>query len=325
MPGHKPWYKKSGFILSLILVVVLVLVLLRINNKNQTNSQATIQQHSATAEAQISQSAPYAEPTDSSANDQQDESKVNFARLKAFIKKIQSQPVNTTSLDSQINQIISANKDITFGVSISYLNTGQLHNYGSSQAMTAASVTKVLTAVDYYKQVELGHKSLDTIMPNGKTAQYNIEQMIVVSENTAWHLLNEALTYEQLQQYAHSIGLTSYSYVDNTISAIDETKLLTDMYQRKLINEAHAEQLLAYMERANYRDLVIPAVPATDTIYHKAGEYSGYLHDATIITNVDNTIVLTIFTKSTGSYSKSRVASLMQQITTPTLETFHLN
>ncbi len=323
MTEQKPWYKKTGYVLILILVVVLVLVLY-INNKNKTNSQAALQKQQS-AEAQISQSAPYSEPTDSSAHDQQDESKVNFARLKSFIKKIQGQPVDTASLDSQINQIINANKDITFGVSINYLKTGQIHNYGSTQAMTAASVTKVLTAVDYYKQVELGHKSLDTIMPNGKTAKYNIEQMIVVSDNNAWHFLNEDLTYEQMQQYAHSIGLNSYSYADNTISASDETKLLTDTYQRQLINEANTEQLLSYMERANYRDLVIPAVPETDTIYHKAGEYSGYLHDATIITDADNTIVLTIFTRSTGSYSKSRVASLMQQITTPTLETFHLN
>ena len=79
------------------------------------------------------------------------------------------------------------------------------------------------------------------------------------------------------------------------------------------------------MERANYRDLIIPTVPETDTVYHKAGEYNGYLHDAAIITNSNNAIVLTIFTKSTQTYSKSRIATLMQQITTPVLETFSLN
>lgn len=328
MSEQKPWYKRPVVILGFVLVISIISVLLYTYNKDQAASEAAAQQQAAAlaAQQQISHTAPYQQPTDSSAKDQQDESKVNFARLKAFIKKIQgSQVVDTATLDATINQIIADNSDITFGISIHYLNNGQILNYGSPDAMTAASVTKVLTAVDYYKQVELGNKSLETIMANGKSAQYNIEQMIVVSNNDSWHLLNESLTYQQMQQYAESIGLSTYDYSDNTVNAIDITKLLTDMYQRKLINETNTQQLLSYMERANYRDLVIPAVPETDTVYHKAGEYNGYLHDATIITNSTNTIVLTIFTDSLGSYSKSRIATLMQQITTPTLQTFQLN
>jgi len=289
---------------------MLILLLIYSTNKKQTTTQAVIQPTPA-SEAQISQTTPYEGPTDSTAQDQQDESKVNLARLKEFISKIQDKPLDTTSLDAAINQIINDNKDIAFGVSINYINNGQILNYGNTSAMTAASITKVLTAADYYKQVELGHKSLDTIMANGKSAQFNIEQMIVVSNNDSWHLLNEDLTYEQMQQYAGSIGLTSYNYIDNTISPSDTTKLLSDMYQRLLINEANTQQLLSYMERANYRDLIIPAVPATDTVYHKAGEYNGYLHDTTIITNSVDTIVLTIFTRTTQSYDKSRVATLM--------------
>lgn len=305
-----------------------VVILLFIISNNKTSSHASTAQPQATtpaAEEQISHTAPYEGPTDSSAGDEQDESKVDFSRLKEFVKKIQDRPTDTATLDSEINQIINANKDITFSISIQYLNTGQIHNYGATGAMTAASVTKVLTAVDYYKQVELGRKKLDTLMSNGQTAQRNIEQMIVVSDNDAWHTLNEDLTYQQLQQYAKSIGLTSYYYADNVISAGDTTKLLADTYERKLINETNTQRLLAYMQRANYRDLVIPAVPETDIVYHKAGEYNGYLHDATIITNPTNAIALTIFTRSLKGYDKSHVASLMQQITTPTLETFGLN
>lgn len=152
-----------------------------------------------------------------------------------------------------------------------------------------------------------------------------MEQMIVVSDNDAWHYLNDDLGYSQLQAYAESIGLSSYYYGDNVISAADEAKLLADMYGRKLINEEHTQLLLSYMERANYRDLVIPVVPEYDTVYHKAGEYAGNLHDATIITNSDQTVVLTIYTYSTYSYSKSRIAGLMQDIATPVLETFQLN
>lgn len=250
---------------------------------------------------------------------------VNQERLRQRFLSREAASVDTTELDAAINAVISQNPDIVFGVSIKDLGTGAVYNYGNGSAMTAASVTKVLTAVYYLKQVESGNRSLDTIMSNGYTAQYNIEQMIVVSDNDAWHILNDNLGYAQMQDYAHSIGLTSYDYTNNTISSNDTAKLFGDLYERKLINESNTQLLLSYMERANYRDLIIPAVPSTDTVYHKAGEYLSNLNDAAIITNGTGTIVLSIYTKSTSTYSKSRVAELMQQITTPTIETFHLN
>lgn len=49
------------------------------------------------------------------------------------------------------------------------------------------------------------------------------------------------------------------------------------------------------------------------------------LNDTAIITNGDKTIVLTIFTDSHQAYNKTRIAGLMQQITTPALATFGLN
>jgi len=291
---------------------VLIIIAIVLIADNQAESAPTVSTQSYT-------------PTDSASQDSLSSEKVNLARLKSRVEASPNQPVDTTNLDSQITSIINANMDVVIGVSIKDLSTGSIHNYGNPGAMTAASVTKVLTAVDYMKEVELGHKSLDTVMSNGHTAQSNIEQMIVVSDNDAWHILNDSLTYTQLQAYAESIGLSSYYYGDNVISAADTTKLLGDMYQRKLIDESHTQLLLSYMERANYRDLIIPAVPTTDTVYHKAGEYLVNLNDAAIITNSQETIVLSIFTESLYSYDKPRVSAIMQQITAPTLQTFQLN
>ncbi len=309
MAEQKAWYKKPGFWVGLLFLLATVLF-------------ASYDQ--ANAETDYSTTQNYT-PTDSALQDSLPQEQVNTERLKKITDSRQSQLVDDTQLASQINAIISANMDVIFGVSIQDLKTGTTYSYGSSEAFTAASVTKVLTAVDYLKEVELGHKSLDDIMPDGTTAQYSMEQMIVVSDNDAWHYLNDDLGYSQLQAYAESIGLSSYYYGDNVIASLDVTKLLNGLYLRQYINEEHTQLLLSYMERANYRDLVIPAVPETDTVYHKAGEYAGNLHDATIITNSDHTIVLTIMTYSTYSYSKSRIASIMQQITTPVLQTFQLD
>lgn len=276
------------------------------------------------AEAQISNSAAYA-PTDDTANDALSADRVNGERLKSFVSSKSSEPIDTTALDNQINTIINENADIHISVAIKDLNSNSVHNYGFQEPMTAASVNKVLTAVDFMNEVELGNKSLDMIMADGNTAQYDIEQMIVYSDNDSWHTLNDSLTYQQMQEYAHSIGLASYYYGDNSISTADVTKLLGDTYQRKLIDESHTQLLLSYLERANYRGGIVPAVPEFDTVYHKAGVYNPALNDAAIITNGQRTVVLTIFTDSITSYNSSRIASIMQQITTPTLQTFGLS
>jgi beta-lactamase class A len=314
MKTRDPWYKKPLFIGLLILLFAILIAGLR-------DSEIKAQQASA-------ETAPTTfmmeQPSDSAQQDALGTSSVNGERLRQRINANSNAPVDTTNLDSQINNIINSNSDIVFGVSIIDLNTGSAHNYGNLEPMTAASVTKVLTATDYYKEVELGHKSLSTVMVDGNTAEYDIEQMIVVSDNNAWHVLNDALTYPQMQAYAESIGLTSYNYADNTISSSDTAKLLAGVYMRRLINEAHTESLLSYMERANYRDLVLPAVPEHDTAYHKAGELYGNLNDAVIITNSTESIVLSIYTHS-YYYDKARVSALMQEITTPTLTTFSLN
>ncbi len=307
MPKRKSWVKAI-----LILGGVLVIGLIIFVSHSQAESSPTIS------------SQDYA-TTDSSSQDSLNAESVNAGRLKSIIKSNQVVPIDTSNLDSQINAIIEDNPDISIGVSIQDTNTGSFYNYGNLGPMTAASVTKVLTATDYMKEVELGHKSLDTIMVDGNSAEYDIEQMIVVSDNDAWHVLNDSLTYTQLQAYAESLGLTSYYYADNIFGVSDNTKLLGNLYGRKLINESHTQLLLSYMERANYRGLIIPAIPEYDTVYHKAGTIYAFLHDGTIITNSTKAIALSIFTESLYSFDSARVSSIMQQITTPTLETFQLN
>ncbi len=319
----KPRRRKFFKIVVWVLIVVGVLALGYYAQKSQSqkNKSAAAEQAGTTSQHYKFELAA----NESSKEDQLGTDAVNLERLRQRFLKADTAKVNTAQLDAEINSIIDHNPYIIFGISIKDLGTGISYDYGNKTAMTAASVTKVLTAVDYLKQVELGKRSLSTTMSNGYSAQYNIEQMIVVSNNDAWHILNENLGYTQMQDYAHSIGLTSYDYTNNTISSSHTAKLLSDLYQRKLINESNAQLLLSYMERANYRDLIIPAVPDHDTVYHKAGEYLVNLNDAAIITNGSDTVVLSIFTESTTTYDKTLVSSLIQDITAPVITTFHLD
>lgn len=233
--------------------------------------------------------------------------------------------ISLAAMNSAVNGVISKNSDIDFEVAVTDLNNGSQLSFGQSGPMTAASVSKVMTATDFLSQVELGNESLGETLEDGNTAGYDLQQMIVVSDDTSWDSLNDELGYTQLQSYANNIGLSSYDYETNTLSAQDTATLFSELYQGKLLNHSDTQLLLGYMQQANYRNLIIPAVPSSDTVYHKVGEYDDNVNDAAIITNGKQTIVLVIFTNGNGIYDWSDRATMIQSITTPILEYFNLD
>lgn len=191
--------------------------------------------------------------------------------------------------------------------------------------MTAASVSKILTAADFLQEVEKGQQTLSETLDDGNTASYDIQQMIVVSDDDSWEELNEQLTYPQMQSYADSIGVNSYQWQNNTLSAYDTANMLTKLWERKLLNATNTNLILGYMKQANYRQYIVPAVPTYDTIYHKIGLDDDDVNDAAIITNGKTTISLVIFTDGNGIYDWTNRATLMQQITKDFLAYYGLN
>lgn len=144
MAEHKAWYKRPIFWVG-ILVLAIIILLASYSQANAETDYSATQNYS---------------PTDSAPQDSLPQEQVNTDRLNKLHESRQTQPVDDSQLASQIDVIISANMDVIFGVSIQDLNSGVVYNYGSSEAFTAASTTKVLTAVDYLHEVELGTKVL---------------------------------------------------------------------------------------------------------------------------------------------------------------------
>ncbi len=262
----------------------------------------------------------------------------NRLGLKSYVKALDSNfissknnssakdPVATAQFNNEINTIIKNNSSVDFGISVKDLSTGSQLNYGDTSSMTSASVSKILTATDFLDQVEQGNESLGETLEDGNTASYDLQQMITVSDDNAWESLNDDLGYSQIQSYANNqLGLSSYDADQNTLSSSDTANLLAQLYQGKLLNQSDTQLLLSYMETANYRTFIIPAVPSSDTVYHKVGEYGNEINDAAIITNGKQTIVLSIYTNSDNSVSNDQIANLMQEITKDSLSYYQLN
>jgi beta-lactamase class A len=220
------------------------------------------------------------------------------------------------TLKSTVNSIISNNSDIDFEVSAVDISGGNNRlDFGVSGPMTAASVSKILTAADFLQEVEKGQQTLSETLEDGNTASYDMQQMIVVSDDNAWESLNDQLTYTQIQSYADQIGVNSYQWQNNTLSAYDTANMLAKLWEGKLLNVANTNLILGYMKQANYRQYMVPAIPSYDTIYHKIGLYNDNVNDAAIITGGKQVISLVIFTNGNGTYDWPDRATMMQQIT----------
>jgi beta-lactamase class A len=223
----------------------------------------------------------------------------------------------TATFAGQVNAIIAANPQISFSVSTVVPLSGAKH-YGSTDTFLGASTTKLITAADFLHRVEIGQDTLTETIA-GSSAEHLLEIMIVNSDNTAWDTLNSYLTYPGVQEYAHSIGLTSFDSHVNSITSDDIANILNQIYNGSLLNAADRDLLLGWMKIANYRQYVVPAVPADDTIYHKIGLYADNVHDATIITHGSSQLILVIYTSGSDIAGRPGV---MQSIATDAIADF---
>lgn len=216
-------------------------------------------------------------------------------------------------MDTAIAGIISANSQYQVGVALINLNDGVLHQYGVEAPFEAASTAKILTAAAYYQQVEAGTASLDDPL-GAYTAGFQLQEMVQDSDNDSWSLLMGAVGLSHLTAYAASIGIT-YDPEANTLSTADMAHILAELYEGKLLNQDHTQQLLSYMQNTNYEYLIPSAVPSNVTVYHKYGLLDGELHDAAILTDGTASYVLVVYTKGADLSDVPQRTVVIQNIT----------
>jgi beta-lactamase class A len=240
----------------------------------------------------------------------------------------QPEPEKIPSLDhtvmaNEINAVINKYPSMDIGVSWIDIKTGESGDYGVQVPFVAASTAKLLTATAFLHEVETGNAKL-TDQVGSRTAQAALEAMIVKSDNEAWNDFNNSvMSHKQLEAYAQTIGFTDYDSDKNTVTPANLAKLLSNFYQKRLLNDEHTSLLLSYMQRAELVPYISDVAPAGVKVYHKPGFLTDRVHDATIIDNGDRPYVLVIFTKSrTGSYNTTSGVDIFTTIAKSSFTSF---
>jgi beta-lactamase class A len=238
-------------------------------------------------------------------------------------KPIPPKKLDFTNMNSAITAEIQKYPYMDIGVAVIDIKTGDSQAYGVQNPFVAASTAKMLTAIAYLHDVEQGKATL-TQQVGGRSAKDALQALIVDSDNVAWNDFNNGvMSHAELASYAASVGLTNYNPNTNTITPTSVAKLLSDLYQEKLINHEHTQLLLSYMSQAKEVEFITNAVPAGVKVYHKPGYLADRVHDAAIIDNGKRPYVLVIFSKShTNGYDMTKGESLFKHITLATTQTF---
>lgn len=237
-------------------------------------------------------------------------------------KPIENIQETATSLQmrEEINKVLAANPGVDISVSIVDLKSGKAEEFGPKVVYEAASIAKIITAINFLHQVQQGDRSLGDQL-SGLSAKANIEIMITDSDNAAWKRLNDSLTHANLLSYAEGLGINDYDPSVNTLSSGDIAKILAKLYKGELLNQKYTQLLLSYMEKANRTDYIKAVVPEGVKFYHKAGWLDDRAHDAAIIDNGKRPYVLVIFTKDQSAVPSDRQA-IIHNITRPTIDRY---
>lgn len=216
--------------------------------------------------------------------------------------------------NAEINAIIAAHPGVQIGVGIQDITTGEHVAYGTETPFVAASTGKLIAAAAYYHKVEIGERSLDTVLGN-YAASYQIQQMINQSNNNSWYLIQTNLGLSNLTTYAASIDIF-YMGTNNTTTPESMASFLADLYKGEVLNKEHTAQLLSYMQNTNWETFMVPAIPEGIRFYHKYGLLNDVAHDVAILVKGEKAYALTIYTSGADYTSNNERVQALQAITT---------
>lgn len=236
-------------------------------------------------------------------------------KMPTVVKNYQSQ------LASTLTPILNGTT-LDMSVSVVDLTSGRMYSYGDSDAYVSASIGKLLTACLVLRDVQQGTIKLsDTI--GGSSVRVQLQQMIEVSDNEAWTVLNDMLGHPALQVYAKSIGLMSYDPAQNLFKSTDIAHLLQKLYKGQILNTQNTQILLGYMAHTDERQYIAAAAPENAKVYDKTGYLDDRLHDAAIVVD-GHPYALVIFSKTTDGSDYDFIAAqkLFGSITQAVTSTF---
>ncbi|MCL6751334.1 class A beta-lactamase-related serine hydrolase [Nostoc sp. CCCryo 231-06] len=216
-----------------------------------------------------------------------------------------------SSLKSAVQNLATANPNLTPGVFLVDLDTGNYVDVNASTSFPAASTIKVPILIAFFQDVDAGKIRLDemltmqqdmlaggsgTLQRQPAGTQYAAlevaTKMITVSDNTATNMLIARLGgIDALNQRFRTWGLTTTTIRNqlpdlqgtNTTTPRELGNLMAIVSQGNLVSMTSRDFMLDILRRTQ-RDTLLPSGLGTGArVYHKTGDIGTMLADAGLI------------------------------------------
>ncbi|MBN3923897.1 serine hydrolase [Nostoc sp. NMS4] len=216
-----------------------------------------------------------------------------------------------TSLKSAVQNLATTNPNLTPGIFLVDLDTGNYVDINGSTSFPAASTIKVPILIAFFQDVDAGKIRLDEMLTmqqdmvagGSGNLQYKppgtqyaalevVTKMITISDNTATNMLIAKLGgMDALNQRFRSWGLTATTIRNqlpdlqgtNTTSPKELGNLMAIVSQGNLVSMPSRDLMLDILRRTQ-RDTLLPSGLGTGArAYHKTGDIGTMLADAGLI------------------------------------------
>ncbi len=235
--------------------------------------------------------------------------------LKKYQINVLNPPVDSSMLEAEISKILGT-KQKDFGVYVQDLTRNQTINVNGNEVFAPASMAKVAMAVLVLRDIDAGKYSLDTtypiqdsllftsgdslsLLPAGTevTISQYLEDMIIISSNTAWYHLNAFLggSYEVVNQRTIDELNVNPLFLDPLIATpVTIGKVLIDLYNAETLSQESSEYLINLMKNAveSNREGIGSVLPAGVEFANKVG----FLATETDLSYMDSAIVFSVTT-----------------------------
>lgn len=194
------------------------------------------------------------------------------------------------------DEVIGEFRDMTRGLSGVYgfyvYRSGRDESYGylADEEFTAASLIKLPVMSLTLEEIEKGNLERDEEIIE------SLRSMGKESNNLAYLEMKELLGEDYLNNYIVEIGMRYTDLFENTTTPRDMGIFFQKLWNGRLLNEEHTDELMEYLTDTIYEDWITLGVPDSIDVAHKFGREVHVVNDAGIVM-IDKPYVVVIMSK----------------------------
>lgn len=197
-----------------------------------------------------------------------------------------------------------------YGIAVMEIG-GRSATANGSKQFEAASTYKLPVAYAVFQRINSGQMSWSDTIYGSKNAEKCFDDMIVVSDNNCAKAFAAKIGWQNVEDMAHGIGMTSTDLTGSTLltTANDLALYLYKLQNGTLLNSSDTARLIDAMKRNIYRQGIPKGTGLT--VADKVGFVDNVIHDAGIVYSSHGPYVLVIMTANS---SWSGIADAARQI-----------